>query len=69
MQQVERVWAGFDAGKHHHHLVVIDTAGRRLLSRRVANEEEEIRDTIDAVLAMASQVTWAIDLADCTSMT
>ena len=58
------MWAGFDAGKHHHHLVVINTEGRRLLSRRVANDEAELRDTIDTVFAMASQVTWAIDLAD-----
>ena len=58
------MWAGFDAGKRHHHLVVIDTEGRRLLSRRVANEEAELRDTIATVLAMASHVTWAIDLAD-----
>lgn len=64
MHHVERVWAGFDAGKHHHHLVVINTEGRRLLSRRVANDEAELRDTIDTVFAMASQVTWAIDLAD-----
>lgn len=64
MQQVERVWAGFDAGKHHHHLVVIDTEGRRLLSQRVANQEAELREVIATVLAMASPVTWAIDLAD-----
>ena len=53
--------AGFDAGNHHH-LVVIDTEGRRLISRQVANEEAELRDTIDTALAMASRVTWAIDL-------
>jgi len=63
-QQVERVWAGFDASKHHHHLVVIDSDGGRLLSRRVANQEAELRDTIDTVLAMAAHVTWVIDLAD-----
>ena len=64
MQQVERVWAGFDAGKHHHHLVVIDAEGRRLLSRRVANQETELRETIATVIAIARHVTWAIDLAD-----
>jgi len=63
MQQVERVWAGFDAGKHDHHLVVIDDEGCRLLSRRVANQEADLRDTIATVLAMAASVTWAIDLA------
>lgn len=64
MQQVEQVWAGFDAGKHHHHLVVIDSEGQRVLSRRVANEESELRDTIDTVLALGVPVTWAIDLAN-----
>lgn len=64
MQQVERVWAGFDAGKHHHHLVVIDTEGRRLLPQRVANQEAELREAIATVLAMAVPVSWAIDLAD-----
>lgn len=64
MSQVEQAWAGIDAGKGHHHLVVIDQDGRRLMSRRVANDEVEIRQAIGDALAIAEQVTWAIDLAD-----
>lgn len=64
MQHVEQAWAGFDAGKQHHHLVVIDAEGRRLVSRKVANEEADLRDAISMVLARARHVTWAIDLAD-----
>ena len=43
MQQTEQAWAGIDAGKGHHHVVVIDRDGRRLLSRRVANDEPDLR--------------------------
>jgi hypothetical protein len=34
--QLERAWAGVDAGKEHHHVVVVDFEGRKLLSRRVS---------------------------------
>lgn len=34
--QLERAWAGIDAGKEHHPVVVLDFEGRKLLSRRVA---------------------------------
>jgi transposase len=64
MQRVEQGWAGIDAGKGHHHVVLIDADGRRLLSRRVANDEGELRAVIDAVLGKAVSVTWAIDLVD-----
>ena len=64
MQQLEQAWAGIDAGKEHHHVVVIDSEGRRLLSRRVLNGESELNEIIDATLARAGIVSWAIDLAD-----
>src|SRR3954471_20781186 len=64
MDRVERVWAAIDAGKGHHHVVVIDGDGRRLLSRRVANDEPDLTEVVDVVLARAQQVTWAIDLAN-----
>ncbi|MEE2033371.1 IS110 family RNA-guided transposase [Rhodococcus chondri] len=62
--QVRQLWAGIDAGKNHHHCVVIDTDGTRLHSRRVANDEAELIDLIDAVTRLADEgtVTWAIDL-------
>jgi len=64
MQLVERAWAGIDAGKGHHHVVVIDPDGKRLLSGRVANTEPDLLELIDAVQALATQIAWAIDLAD-----
>lgn len=64
MQQLKQAWAGIDAGKDHHHVVVIDSEGRRLLSRRVLNGESELIEIIDAALARAATVSWAIDLAD-----
>jgi transposase len=64
VQQIEQAWAGIDAGKEHHHIVVIDSDGRRLLSRRVANDEGELSDFIEAALTRADAVAWAIDLAD-----
>jgi transposase len=64
MQPVEHAWAGIDAGKSHHHIVVIDQDGKRLLSRRVANAEPDLIEIIAAVRALASDIAWAIDLAD-----
>lgn len=48
----------------HHQVVVVDGDGKRLLSRRVANDEPDLIDVVDGVLARAQQVTWAIDLAN-----
>jgi transposase len=60
----QRLWAGIDAGKSEHHCVAIDDDGQRLLSRRVANDEAALLESIDAVTALADggEVTWAIDL-------
>jgi transposase len=57
------IWAGIDAGKTHHHCVAIDEGGRRLLSRRVTNDEPELLELLDDVLALGDEVTWGIDLA------
>jgi transposase len=59
-----QVWAGVDVGKEHHHCVVIDTDGTRLLSRRVRNDEADLRALISDVAALGSPVTWAVDLVD-----
>jgi hypothetical protein len=56
---LQQVWAGVDIGKSHHHAVVIDGDGRRLLSRRVANDEVELRSLVGDVLRLAGQVIWA----------
>lgn len=59
-----QLWAEIDAGKGHHHCVVIDEDGTRLLSRRIANQEGEIRGLLSDVVALADTdpVCWATDL-------
>ncbi|MEU3461231.1 IS110 family transposase [Streptomyces sp. NPDC006733] len=56
------IWAGVDIGKEHHHCVVIDADGKRLLSRRVLNDETELLQLIGDVLAISTDVLWAVDL-------
>lgn len=58
-----RIWAGIDSGKTHHHCVAIDQDGTKLLSRRVPNGEPELLQLLQDVLALADQVTWAVDMA------
>ncbi|MBT2410981.1 IS110 family transposase [Streptomyces sp. ISL-12] len=51
-----------DIGKEHHHRVVINADGERLLSRRVLNGEAELLELIGEVLAISTDVLWAVDL-------
>jgi hypothetical protein len=44
--------------------VVIDDAGKRLLSQRVLNDETELLTLLGNVLALGSETSWGIDLAD-----
>jgi transposase len=64
--KVERgaVWAGADAGKEQHHVAVVDEAGTVVFSRRVANDEPELRQVITEVTGLAARVRWAVDLRD-----
>jgi transposase len=59
---VDRVWAGIDIGKQHHHCVVIDAEGKRLFSRRVVNDETELRTLVADVTVLGKDVTWAVDI-------
>ncbi|MEU6512478.1 IS110 family transposase, partial [Streptomyces sp. NPDC046942] len=59
---VPEIWAGVDIGKTHHHAVVINADGERLLSRRVQNDESELLELIGDILAISTDVLWAIDL-------
>ncbi|WP_413797088.1 IS110 family transposase [Streptomyces iranensis] len=59
---VPEIWAGVDIGKEHHHCVVINPDGERLLSRRVLNDESELLQLIGDVLAISTDVLWAVDL-------
>lgn len=56
------MWAGVDIGRDHHHVAVVDGDGERVFSRRVANDETALLGMIGDVLALAEEVTWAIDL-------
>ncbi|MFJ1758590.1 IS110 family transposase [Kitasatospora sp. NPDC088134] len=59
---VPEIWAGVDIGKTDHHAVVINERGERLLSRRVHNDEAELLALIGDVLAISTDVLWAVDL-------
>ncbi|MFC5182468.1 IS110 family transposase [Actinomadura harenae] len=56
------MWAGADIGREHHHVAVVNGDGERVFSRRVANDETALLETIGDVLGLAEEVTWAIDL-------
>nr|WSZ20640.1 IS110 family transposase [Streptomyces canus] len=58
-----KIWAGVDIGKKHHHCVALNARGEQLLSRRVSNNELELLELIQEVLALADQgeVLWAVD--------
>lgn len=58
-----KIWAGVDIGKEHHHCVALDARGEQLLSRRVSNNELELLELIQEVLALADrgEVLWAVD--------
>jgi len=57
-----RLWVGIDAGKEFHWAAGIDEEGRLLLSRRVANDEDDLRRLIAEAGALASETTWAVDI-------
>ena len=58
---VERVWVGVDVGKEFHWVHVLDASGRELLSRKLENDEAEIRELIGKALSLAEEVLWAVD--------
>ncbi|GAA2128804.1 IS110 family transposase [Actinomadura napierensis] len=64
---MSRIWAGVDIGKTHHHCVALDADGGKLLSRRVANDEAELRQLLADVLALNDDPTWAVDVPDSTA--
>ncbi len=58
-----KIWAGAGIGKEHHHCVALNARGEQLLLRRVSNNELELLELIQEVLAPADQgeVLWAVD--------
>jgi hypothetical protein len=58
---MDKAWAGVDAGKGFHWAHVLDASGRQLLSRKVENDEADIRMLIGEALSLAEEVVWAVD--------
>lgn len=58
---MDKVWAGIDVGKEIHWAHVLDASGMKLLSRKVENDEADLLELIDEILALAEQAVWAID--------
>lgn len=62
-----RVWVGIDVGKAHHWAAGVDTNGRQVWSRKVAHGEADILEAIGEALALAPEVSWAVDIRGTTS--
>lgn len=60
--QTPRLWVGIDASKAHHWWVAIDDTGTTVWSRKVSNDEAVVLACLSEVLALASEVRWAVDL-------
>jgi hypothetical protein len=59
-----QLWAGVDVGKEHHWVAVIDDTGAVVLSRKLVNDEHQIRDLVREVDRLGEQVSWTVDLFD-----
>jgi transposase len=57
-----RLWAGVDVGKEHHWVCVVDESGTVVLSRKLANDEQQIRGLVAEVDGLGDQVSWTVDL-------
>jgi len=58
---MDNAWAGIDAGKEFHWARVVGIDGETLLSRKVENDEADLRKLIGEVLPLAEEITWATD--------
>jgi transposase len=57
-----QLWAGVDVGKEHHWVAVVDDTGAVVLSRKLVNDEQQIREVVGDVDASSEQVSWTVDL-------
>lgn len=57
-----RAWAGVDAGKGHHWAAVVDDTGATLWSNKIDNDEAAILTALGEILALAEDVSFAIDI-------
>jgi transposase len=58
----DQMWAGVDVGKEHHWVAVVDDTGTEVLSRKLVNDEGQIRELVADVDALGVQVSWTVDL-------
>jgi transposase len=56
-----KAWVGVDAGKGFHWAVVVGAEGGILLSRRVENEEADLRALIGEARSFGLELSWATD--------
>jgi transposase len=57
-----QLWAGVDVGKEHHWVAVVDDTGTVVLSRKLVNDEQQIRALIGEIDSLGEQVAWTVDL-------
>ena len=57
-----QLWAGVDVGKEHHWVCVVDDTGAVVLSRKLVNDEQQIRGLVSDIDALGDQVSWTVDL-------
>ncbi|WP_439676770.1 IS110 family transposase [Embleya sp. MST-111070] len=58
------IWVGVDIGGTHHRCVAIDDPENTLLTRRVANDEADLRALIADVTTLGVDPVWIVDLPD-----
>jgi hypothetical protein len=58
----DRAWVGIDVGEAHHWACVVDGDGKRLFSAKIANDEAEIVALVATAGALATELTWAVDI-------
>ncbi|OCB39849.1 transposase [Mycobacterium malmoense] len=57
-----QVWVGVDVGKEQHWVCVVDDTGGVVLSRKLVNDEGQIRELIADVDALGARASWTVDL-------
>ncbi len=57
-----QLWVGVDVGKEHHWVAVVDDTGTVVLSRKLVNDEQQIRGLIGDIDALDKMVSWTVDL-------
>jgi hypothetical protein len=62
IEEQRRVWVGIDVGKTHHWVCAVDGEGTVVLSRKVANDQAELRTLSTEVAGLAERAVWAVDI-------